>query len=581
MHEQCKVSSNNNLISQSTSDEKKQFRNNASFGKLEQTILDTISVFAGENCSLEIFYNDKGEKHARFAKDFLKGNDSKCPFNMPVSFQDIAETPQNKERTPYEKRFPQLFAEAEQGYISDKTLQETALTQLKRIPYIFMKNEDNEMNVFEGRNLWTKRYNTLQKARIYAATEYFQKQYKYVAFVTLTYQYTKHGKHCIKACESFQKHSDKIIQAVRKRNPGGHICVNESTAKGYPHSHILFFSNTPFQENWDKLPCNKKLKFGGFIDFLKERVDSPVFDVKKPYNDKLVGYLTKYISKNSSADLTKIAQKEEKLSKTDRKELLTIILFQMAQKRRLRMSSSKEIAKILAEKKEEYIEKVKHEYSEKDSVYTIGETVKKEEVKKDFDLIKTFPTYEQIVEILGDSNRRQAFLIDICTKSALPCLSHTWISTAEEISPFFNDPNREKEFTHEEVEQFAKKNCRKVGCHGCLISHWLNLLRTGSDEWFMISNPKPKFQHEPAVEKALFNLRFEIALRQSQVAIKGCDWRVGLFFVTNDYQDKCDYKKVFCGYNPKQSETEKKTVEIANKVLEEYGERFARGDFNC
>lgn len=580
MCKECKVSQPQNLTSHSTSDEKKQFRNNASFGKLEQTILDTISVFAGENCALEIFFDENSEKHARFAKDYQRGNDSKCPFNMPVSFQDRDDTVLSRERKPYEERFPQLFAEAEQGYISDKTLKATALTQLKRIPYIFSKNENDEMNVFEGRNLWSKRYNNLQRARIYEATKLFQERYKYVAFVTLTYQYNKHGKNCIKACESFQKHSDKIIQAVRKRNPGGHICVNESTAKGYPHAHILFFSNIPFQENWDKLPCNKKLKYGDFIDFLKERVDSPVFDVKKPYNDKLVGYLTKYISKNSSADLAEIAQKEEKLSKTDRKELLTIILFQMSQKRRLRMSSGKEIAEILAKKKEEFIEGKKHEYSQKDEVYTIGSTIKKEEVKKEFDLIKTFPTYKQIEEILGDSNRREAFLIDLCTKSALPCLSHMWISSAEEISPFFNDPNREKEFTHEEVEDFAKKNCRKIGCHGCLISHWLNLLRTGSDEWFMIKNPTPKYSHEPAVSRALFDLKFETVIRQTKVAVKGCDWRVGLFFVTNDYQDKCDYKKVFKFNLQKQSETDKKVTKIANEVVGDIAERYAKGDFN-
>lgn len=490
---------------------------------LVNTLLTTLHLLAPNNNFLQGYRATPTETHYRFKQDLALGNDSVCPFNVPISLKNNKKSQKGHKRPDYEKDYSEFFEHAHAGQISDVALKYVCLKQIEKIPYIHSFSIDGEYHSFEGRSVWGKQYNRETGEKVMDACDLLSRKYKNCIAITLTYDINRYGKDQISAWSRWNDMTAKTMKALCDKWHGQYVLVNESTKRGYPHSHILFYTNDDLQDNWHKIKGNVKIKFGKVFDFIKARSISPQFVIKKPYDGGTARYFAKYMIKASCADLEAILKNPGALSPENRKTLLTILMPQITGRRRIKIIQGEEFKQFRAlrnlQRKEDYLkwkEKQKAEkfgkLSDKKSVVpntspngnvTHPSNVASGDpnsprvsVERDggtpskWDYVTTFPTPWEIEQMLRDDSRQQAFLIELCTKlRVLQCGKEMYIGTKKQKEEIEALPNFEKlEFSQK--KEVVKAKCAGLGCCGCIVTQFRDYVLGSDYTWFSENKPK-------------------------------------------------------------------------------------------
>lgn len=490
---------------------------------LVNTLLTTFHLLAPNNNFLQGYRATPTETRYRFKQDLALGNDSVCPFNVPVSLKNNKKTRKNKKKPDYEARFYDFFLRARAGHITDIALKHVCLQQISKVPYLHSFSIDGEYHTFEGRSVWGKQYNRESGEKVMDACDFLSRKYKNCIAITLTYDIKHHGEDIISAWQGWNDKTKKTMKALCDKWHGRYVLVNESTKRGYPHSHILFYTNDELQDNWHKIKSNTKIRFGKVFDFIKARSISPQFVIKKPYDGGTAKYFAKYMIKASCADLETILQNPGKLSDENKKTLLTILMPQLAGIRRIKIVQGEEFQLFRAlrnqqrkEDFEKYREKQNAEkfgkLSNKKSVVpntssngnvahpgnvaSVAPNSPRESVERDggtpsrWDYVTTFPTPWEIEQMLRDESRRQAFLIELCTKlRVLQCGKETYITTRSVQKDIESIPNYEK-LEVEQKKEIVKSKCHGLGCCGCIVTQFRDYVLGADYTWFTSNKPK-------------------------------------------------------------------------------------------
>lgn len=498
-------------------------KNNTINNGLVNTFLTTLHLLAPNNNFLQGYRATPTETHYRFKQDLSLGNDNVCPFNVPRSLKNNKKERGASKRPDYEKENADFFLYARQGIISDSALKFTCLKYIERVPYIHSFSLDGKYYAFEGRAVFGKTYNRELGEDVTDACDLLSRKYKYSIAITLTYDIKKYGSDIIKAWKSWNKRTKIFMDALRRKWKGQYVLVNESTRKGYPHSHILFYTNEEFQENWHKIKGNAEIKFGKVYEFIKARSISKQFVIKKPNDGGTAKYFAKYMVKTSCADLEKICKNPNGLSPENRKALLTILMPKLTGIRRVKKLQGEEFRLFQAlrkqKRKEDYLkwkEKQKEERFEELSdkklvnpsissngnvthpgnVASVAPNSPRASVERDggtpskWDYVTTFPTPWEIEQMLREESRRQAFLIELCTKlSVLQCGKETYIGTRSLQKEIESIPNYEK-LEVEQKKEIVKSKCAGIGCCGCIVTQFRDYVLGADYTWFTSNKPK-------------------------------------------------------------------------------------------
>lgn len=501
----------------------KHENNNTINNGLVNTFLTTLHLLAPNNNFLQGYRANPTETHYRFKQDLALGNDNVCPFNVPRSLKNNKKERGTPKRPDYEQENAEFFSYARNGVISDCALKFTCLKYIEKVPYIHSFKIDGKYYAFEGRSVFGKTYNRELGEDVMDACDYLSKKYKNCIAITLTYDIKTFGADMIKAWKEWNKRTKQTMDALRRKWHGQYVLVNESTYRGYPHCHILFYTNEEFQENWHKIKGNAEIKFGKVFEFIKKRAISKQFVIKKPNDGGTAKYFAKYMIKTSCADLEKIVRDTNELSTENRKTLLTIIMPKLAGIRRVKKVQGEDFKLFKAlrnqKRKEDYLKwKEKQEaerlgkLSDKKSVVpsassngnvthpgnvaSVAPSSPRESVERDggtpstWDYVTTFPTSWEIEQMLRDESRRQAFLIELCTKlSVLQCGKETYIGTRSLQKEIESIPNYEK-LEVEQKKEIVKSKCAGIGCCGCIVTQFRDYVLGADYTWFTSNKPK-------------------------------------------------------------------------------------------
>lgn len=199
-------------------------------------------------------------------------------------------------------------------------------------------NREGKVAWFESNAKGTKRYCKIQQGKILDFVEKRVKEKKDCVFLTLTCDQKKYGSRAFAWENYLQKEVYRVTENLRKHYNAEYVATLESTAKGFPHIHMmLFFPHNTFPEL--KYYHNQQnIKKGRLYDMVCHTVNSEVFNLQSAKGKNLKWYLTKYIGKGVENDVFSLLDKEGAWKLSDVKQVQEYIYLKAFNRRKLLMT---------------------------------------------------------------------------------------------------------------------------------------------------------------------------------------------------------------------------------------------------
>lgn len=419
-----------------------------------QEILNAIHTITGDNQVLRktngvvAFHNPHNEK--------IKEN---CPFSVPIQNVEDYSEPKERKRTDPTKTYEELFICAGQGHIPNEVLKYTGKKWVEKSPVI-CTIIDGEKRFFEGRAKSSARYNLYNYWRIHDHAKKLHSLGYKPYFLTVTNDPKPYRHDYIEAWKGFHANTGKLLKNLCRTFDAYYECVYEAQKSGNPHAHIVLWFSDFFED--DKITKTKKKIFisgGRLKDYLRKyEAGTGFMELRRGEDKDPINYLLKYISKATTRDFYTMAKDTNRLSDSERKDLLSALMPVITGVRQFSMSQG-----ILDEE-------------EKTSQTTSSSQVA-----------------TQIPHEFKDSGEAREYLKKLCINFPFSCQSLVRIFTFKQLSHGVTlSPKDLSKLSNEKKDKLYNEG-RCLGCKGCIITHFLNFINTGSDPWFDI---KPKDSEE-------------------------------------------------------------------------------------
>ena len=199
-------------------------------------------------------------------------------------------------------------------------------------------NREGKVAWFESNAKGTKRYNKIQRGKILDFVNERQEEKKDCVFLTLTCDPKKYASRSFAWENYLQEEVYKVTENLRKHYDAEYVATLESTAKGFPHIHMmLFFPHNTFTEL--KYYHNQQnIKKGRLYDMVCHTVNSKVFNLQAAKGKNLKWYLTKYIGKGVENDVFSLLDKKGAWKLSDVKQVQEYIYLKAFNRRKLLMT---------------------------------------------------------------------------------------------------------------------------------------------------------------------------------------------------------------------------------------------------
>ena len=199
-------------------------------------------------------------------------------------------------------------------------------------------NREGKVAWFESNAKGTKRYCKIQQGKILDFVEERRREKKDCVFLTLTCDPKKYVTRSFAWENYLQEEVYRVTENLRKHYDAEYVATLESTAKGYPHIHMmLFFPHNTFPEL--KYYHNQQnIRKGRLYDMVCHTVNSEVFNLQSAKGKNLKWYLTKYIGKGVENDVFSLLDKKGAWKLSDVKQVQEYIYLKAFNKRKLLMT---------------------------------------------------------------------------------------------------------------------------------------------------------------------------------------------------------------------------------------------------
>lgn len=246
-----------------------------------------------------------------------------CSLGCPSLLAGSVPEKKKRERKSQDEVFPMKAKINTMEYIPDHFLEAIKECQLSRATHLHLISYDNTRRVFQGRVKGSAPYNyELQQKAIKDAEELAQ-QYEHLYFLTLTYSPNDFGWDRSIAFPLFSSKLSKYLKQVKRKFNVEYQLVIEVTNLGFPHAHVILYSDKVIVPESIRSYKKKGIINGEFYAFLNEKWDLGFINLQRGYNSSISHYLAKYMGKsNFDADPAK-DRKKSKLTKANRKALMT------------------------------------------------------------------------------------------------------------------------------------------------------------------------------------------------------------------------------------------------------------------
>lgn len=249
-----------------------------------------------------------------------------CSLGVPSLQAGLVPEKKKKERKSRDEIFPMKAKIRNLEYIPDHFLEAIKECQSSRGSYLYLESYDGTKRVFKGMTKGSASYNYKLQQKAIKDAEVLSQEHEFLYFLTLTYSPNDFGHDRDVAFLLFSESLRGYLKDVKRKFGVEWQLVVEVTNKGYPHAHVILYSNKALVPDAIKHMGKKGIIIGDFYRFLNEKWELGFINLQKGYNSKVSHYLAKYMGKsNFDSDPAK-DRKTAKLTKANRKALMTTYL---------------------------------------------------------------------------------------------------------------------------------------------------------------------------------------------------------------------------------------------------------------
>ena len=248
-----------------------------------------------------------------------------CMFGVP---QELAIPMRKKGRGKGRNRkekYKEVYLHKADYTISDEVIQLACDITRDSAPIFSQARPDKTVFSWRANYKGSAYYMYQQGQKIIEAAKEMAGEYKYCYFLTTTYVANLFDGDREIALDVFIKEQQKFIKAAKRKYEIETIKVMEVTNRGYPHAHMLLFSNKPLGRFGQKKKKSQIIKQGYFFNFAKAKCTLGRIQLKTVENDGVHKYISKYIAKANFDAEAKGQTKKKKMSASARKAKMSAI----------------------------------------------------------------------------------------------------------------------------------------------------------------------------------------------------------------------------------------------------------------
>lgn len=336
--------------------------------------------------------------------------------------------------------------------LSDDEIKRAINILSNRIMILRYKNDQNEIRYFESFTKGTNRYNKKLSSKVKDFTAAVCKNGTETFALTVTCDPKKYNNNRFDAWKNYTQDINKTLENLRKHKGLKYLWVKESTAKGYPHAHIVLSFPKGFCKGYDKMQNAKRLYYGEFYEYIKKNIVAPMFELQPIKGNNLKYYLTKYISKGEDDDVYRLGKKGEFLTKAERKEALAFIMTTVTKTRLCGFCKLKEMAI-------------------QNTSRTDAERLSKHLRKTGLKLMKNSSRECNERENFA---RLRALLIKLCNNSPFTCCKNLYTMSKNTFQKEISQDIDDEFLADKKKQQKFNVLSKRVTCNGCI---WSDLVR--------------------------------------------------------------------------------------------------------
>ena len=258
-----------------------------------------------------------------FDSMFTKKNP--CMFGIPQEFAITMDKKGRGKGRKREDKYKDIYEHKSDYTISDELIQQACNITRDSAPILAKGRPDRSVFTWRADYKGSEFYMYKQGQKIIQIVKEMAEQHEFSYFLTTTFDTKKFGGNRKLAFEYFIEEQQKMIKASKRKFGTEAVKVIEVTDRGYPHAHILFFSNKPLGRFGQKKKKTQIIKQGDFYNFLKSKCTLGRIQLKTVENNGVHKYIAKYIAKANFDAEAKGKTKKGKMSQSARKAKMSAI----------------------------------------------------------------------------------------------------------------------------------------------------------------------------------------------------------------------------------------------------------------
>lgn len=251
-----------------------------------------------------------------------------CPFALPPSQYIAAEKPPKVPKTE-DQIAKELYwlSYLCGGKYDVKTLMEWLNMRKKQAPILARQTLAGKWSFWRGSLRGTVEYAKKLLATIKHDAWELDRRFKYKFFVTWTFDAKKLTADRKQAWEEYSKYVSKALEKIRKKTHMMYQWVIESTYNGYPHAHIVFYTNDLITKALVHKKAGTELHAGVEYKLFRHYSPAPQMKVEWAKGKGSTHYLMKYIAKSAKETIMNEPHpNDKKKQKSWIKDVLTLAI---------------------------------------------------------------------------------------------------------------------------------------------------------------------------------------------------------------------------------------------------------------
>ena len=425
------------------------------------------------------------------AKDDIKNNNFQslkkepenkmCPFSVRKDFcykpSDV-KLEKKKKRKPEEK-FDYLYEVQDKPKDFFSMIPETYNQILEHMNFIVVDSYEKKY-IMAPNEKGSPAYNKWVRAKLMHYATIFHMYYVHTYFLTLTVDLKRFAGGVIDQHKMAVKKLGLFVQKLCSTFGGRYIYVSEEQKRGAIHFHIEFFTDRDLHTGNMRHTKNGKKEYigkGKLREFCEKRWPWGYFDLQHGEGEKIIRYLTKYVSKETEADFWRL--KNNKKPKGESwKAMLGFVMPTVCGYRTYNTSHLNAGMKVEYEKLQKEWENRREEYKAKkikESALKNPKTRFKplnDYVAERKVVIKKLPEKKSLpprTQLEIENDRLRSYLIYISDNSTVSCLKWLYSGKYGDLAnKYGTDFRKINELSDSEKEKIAL-GCSSLGCGGCVF----------------------------------------------------------------------------------------------------------------